>query len=102
MRISDELAMTAMRVILPDNKAVRECGFRKTGPQEWRCWTDTYDLRVYMHNSEPMISARVRKTGVLSLACILRPSFNVYGKQMLLVKRKLLPRELSALPDYII
>ena len=101
MHINAELAKSAMRLILPDDKAVEECDFAHTADNEWTCWTQSYEMCVKPYENSAALYVRSRSTGVLSMVCVLRCVVNCYGRPVLLLKYKLEPRELRQLPDYI-
>lgn len=102
MLLDDNLALSAIRLIFTNDEIVSELGFRQTGPEEWKCWSDTYEFCVRHIRYGPALIARVKNTGVMSMVCLLRMATNYYGKPILLLKRKLEPYELRSLPDYII
>ena len=101
MYLDEKIARLAMRFILP-MEYLDELGFAETAHKEWTMRTDSYEFQVKYIDGEAALTARFRKTGRLSMVCMLRGSCVYPGEPTVVIKRKLSYEEIKALPDYII
>lgn len=101
MHLTERTARLAMRFILP-MEYLDDLGFTQTAEREWSMHTESYEFKVGYINGEPALTARFRKTGILSMVCMLRGSCVYPGEPDVVIKRKLSPNEIRALPNYII
>lgn len=101
MRIGEDFARKAMRLVLGGDKFVPKFGFKQTGDNEYQCYMDSYTITVTEYDGKAMLFARFNSTGELSVACTLRNALDMYGKPTVAMERKITRSELRALHNYI-